>query len=216
MKNSKDYYNTGGGHPLIYHPFVLKFIPEHLGGKTIADLGCGKGIYGFLIRAIRNSSKARILGIDINKENIKFVKKFNIYDKILISILPKLDVDEKSINYVICSEVLEHLNKEQGSKLLDKIDHICNEMAIVTTPNILFQPTGNENYDRHESVWSIEEFRKRGYKVYGIGIKIAPPSKNNLWAKFFFGLEYVMTPISWIIPEIAGGLIAVKYYYKDI
>lgn len=212
MRSSEPYYNRGGGHPLIYHPFVLKFIPEDLTDKTIADLGCGKGIYGYLIRAIRNSSKARIIAVDSNQENIKFVRKFNIYDKALVSILPKLEIGEKSIDYVICSEVLEHLKKAQGSKLLDKIDQICNEMAIVTTPNILFQPAGDENFDRHESVWSIEEFRKRGYKVYGIGIKIAPSSENNLWGKIFFGLEYIMTPFSWIFPEIAGGIIAVKYY----
>lgn len=212
MSNSDDYYNRGGGHPLIYHPFILKFIPEDLAGKIIADLGCGKGIYGYLIRTIRNSSKARIIAVDSNIENIKFVRKFNIYDKAFVSVLPKLEMDEKSIDYVICSEVLEHLKKERGSKLLDKIDQICNEMAIVTTPNILFQPAGDENFDRHESVWSVEEFRKRGYKVYGIGIKLAPPSENNLWGKFFFGLEYIMTPFSWVFPEIAGGIVAVKYY----
>lgn len=212
MRNSEPYYNTGGGHPLIYHPFVLKFIPENLQEKTIADLGCGKGIYGYLIRAIRNSSKAKIIGVDSNGENIKFIKKFNIYNETLVSTLPKLEIEEKSVDFVICSEVLEHLKKEQGSKLLDKIDQMCSEMAIVTTPNILFQPTGHEDFDKHESVWSVEEFRKRGYKVYGIGIKIVPPSGNNLWSKFFFSLEYIMTPFSWVFPEIAGGIIAVKYY----
>ena len=86
-------------------------------------------------------------------------------------------------------------------------------MAVITTPNIMFQPAGDKDYDMHESLWSINDFKKRGYKVFGVGIKLPPPSgENRLWEQLFYGLEYIATPVSWLFPQIAGSLIAVKYY----
>lgn len=213
MKNSLNYYNRGGGHPLIYHPFVLKFFPEDLSGKTIVDLGCGKGIYAYLIRATKDSKKVKLIGLDRNERNIEFVNKFKVYNTAVVSKLPKMNLVPKSVDYILCSEVLEHLSKRDGLQLLNKIDQICKEMAIVTTPNVLFKPVGDEDFDKHVSLWSVKEFKERGFNVYGVGIKIPPASgKSRLWEKLFYGIEYIATPISWKFPQISGGLIAVKYY----
>lgn len=213
MKITLNRYNKGGGHPLLYHPLVLKFFPEDLSGKTIVDLGCGKGIYAYLIRATKNSTGVRLIGVDKNKENIRFVNKFKVYNDTAVSFLPQMNLVPKKVDYVLCSEVLEHLSKDKGVKLLDNIDKMCKKMAIVTTPNILFQPAGNEDFDKHVSLWSVKEFKNRGFNVYGIGIKIPPASgRYRLWEQLFYGIEYIATPFSWIFPQISGSLIAVKNY----
>lgn len=206
-------FNRGGGHPLIYHPFIIKMIPEDLSGKIILDLGCGKGIYGYLIRATKNCEESTLIGVEGNSTLVNFLHKFNIYDRVLKSILPEIRYKGKA-DYILCSEVIEHLPKNDGVELLNKIDKICRKMVIITTPNVMFQPAGIDRLDKHLTLWSKEEFQSRGYKVYGIGIKLPPPGAetNVIWGSIFYGLEYLFTPISWIFPRIGGNLIAVKYF----
>lgn len=212
--NKKNNFQHGGGHPLIYHPFILKFIPEDLSGKRILDLGCGKGILGYLLRATRNASDATLIGVEGNPDTINFVKEFNIYNRVLKRFLPNINLGKEEFDYILCSEVIEHLTKKAGNDLLDKIDGMCKEQAIITTPNVLFQPAGENKLDRHISLWSVDDFKKRGYKVYGLGIKLPPPTEdsNVLLSQLFYGLEYLLTPFAWLSPRIGGYLLAVKNF----
>lgn len=212
--NKKKKFQHGGGHPLIYHPFILKFIPEDLSGKRILDLGCGKGILGYLLRATRDSSDTTLIGVEGNQDTINFIKDFNVYNQVFKRILPDINLGKEKFDYILCNEVIEHLTKKSGNELLDKIDKICTGQAIITTPNILFQPAGENKLDRHISLWSADDFKKRGYKVYGLGVKLVPPDQNSngFLSQLFYGLEYLMTPFAWLSPRLGGCLIAVKNY----
>lgn len=79
----------GGTSPFFEQPFVSYFTPIVLHG-TIADLGCGKGINGFLIRLSRYLEGAKIIGVEINKDYINFCNKHNLYDEIIKKPLPNL------------------------------------------------------------------------------------------------------------------------------
>ena len=63
--------------------------------------------------------------------------------------------------------------------------------------------------DKHLSIWSIKDFKSRGYKVYGIGLKM-PLLWGDKFLKIKQALYYFFTPISYIFPFISGSLIAVK------
>lgn len=211
MKKSKN-FERGGAHPLIYHPFIIKMIPEDLSGKVFLDVGCGKGIYGYLIRATKNSQNATLIGAEGENNLIDFLQKSNVYDKVIKTVLPDLSI--KWADIVLCSEVIEHLPKNSGNKLLDEIDKICKGISIVTTPNIMFQPAGDGKFDRHVSLWTIGDFKRRGYKVYGLGVRLMPPSDktNRFLQQIYYGLEYFITPFSWLFPHIGGYILAVKYF----
>lgn len=198
----------GGSSPFFYHPFVSYFTPIVLTG-TILDLGCGKGINGFLIRLSRYLQNARLVGLDINDEYINFCKKYSIYDKMIKKSLPKIPFKNKSINLVICTEVIEHLTKKDGLKLLDEIDRVCKGRVILTTPNIFFKTMPGDPDDKHLSLWTIKDFKMRGYKVYGVGLKM-PLLWGDKFLKFKQALYYFFTPISFIFPWLSGSLIAVK------
>lgn len=202
----------GGTSPLFYQPFISYFTPIVISG-TIADLGCGKGVNGFLIRISRYLQGAKIIGVEINEDYIKFCNKYNIYDEIIKRKLPTLSFKTKSVELVLCTEVIEHLNKKSGIKLLGEIDRICTGRSIVTTPNIFFETMPGDPDDKHLSLWTINDFRSRGYRVYGLGLKM-PLLWGDKFLKIKHALYYFFTPISYIFPSVGGSLIAVKDFNK--
>lgn len=200
----------GGTSPLFYQPFISYFTPIVISG-TIADLGCGKGINGFLIRLSRYLQNAKIIGVEINSDYIEFCNRHKLYDEIVKKPLPNLSFKRKSVELVLCTEVIEHLSKKDGLKLLDEIDRVCMGRAIITTPNIFFETMPGDPDDKHLSLWTINDFRSRGYKVYGLGLKM-PLLWGDRFLKIKQALYYFFTPISYLFPAISGSLIAVKNF----
>lgn len=69
-----------------------------------------------------------------------------------------------------CIEVIEHLPKEDGEKMLSELERIA-QTVIVSTPFHYFnQDALDDNpYRTHVSKWSTWDFRRRGYKIKGVG-----------------------------------------------
>lgn len=198
----------GGTSPFFAQPFISSFIPIVLHGM-IADLGCGRGINGFLIRLSRYLEGARIIGVEINENYINFCKKYNIYDEIIKRKLPNLSFKNKSVELVLCTEVIEHLTRKDGFKLLEEIDRVCKGRVIITTPNMFFPTQPGDPEDKHLSLWSVKDFKSRGYMVYGTGLRIPILWKDKL-LKIKQAAYYFFTPISYLFPQISGSLIAIK------
>ena len=115
-----------GLHPkhriMNYSSFFIKNITEN---ETVLDVGCGNGFNTFNI-----AKKAKkIVGIDINANNIEFARKnyklenINyIHDDILnYSFTEKFDV-------IVLSNVLEHV--ENRIELLKRLNNIGNKLLI--------------------------------------------------------------------------------------
>lgn len=203
-------YSPGGTHPLFLHPFISFFTPD-IKNKTVLDVGCGRGLNGSIIRATRDWSGSIIIGMDINKDSLQFCNSFNIYDKLVRGFLPKLPFKSKSVDFILCTEVIEHLKKKDGITLLKEIDRVCSGRAIVSTPNLFFDTMHGEKEDEHKSVWAPSDFRKFDYKVYGLGLK-TPLLLGDSILRIKQALYYFFTPLSYFIPEIGGGLLCVKNY----
>ncbi len=198
--------------PFFHHPFVFNFIPD-LKNKTILDAGCGKGIYGYLTRATRNLRGAKFYGMDLSPHHAAFARRHKTYDKYIIGDISRLPFAGKSLDVLICIETLPHLPKKNGETFLDEIDRTCSDRAILVLPNVSMQPLPDQYYDSHRSRWAVSEFKKRGYRVYGIGIKLPHPY-GKWYAPLVYALQYIATPITYFIPEISGYLIAVKDYVR--
>lgn len=213
MTFKKEYkFSWGGTHPFIYHPFISSFTPE-LKGKKIVDCGCGKGLNGYLMRVTRDLKGSTLIGIDVNDYFLNFCRTHKIYDKLIKHYLPTLPLPDKSVDFLICTEVIEHLQKKEGKKLLEEIDRICRGRSLVTTPNIFFETEPGEKEDAHHSLWSPEDFKKLGYKVYGLGLKTSLLQGDRL-LRIKQALYFIFTPISYFFPEAGACLICVKDFNK--
>lgn len=206
----KNSFKWAGISMFFHHSIVFKFIPHDLKNKIIVDAGCGKGINGFLMRATRDVANSKLIGFDISREYLKIAKHHNIYDKYVVGSLDKLPFLSKSIDLLMAIEVIAHLKKENGKKFLSLVDKCVKGRSIVVTPNsaIHHQPEFISS-DSHHSSWTTDDFQSFGYKVYGFGLRIPAP-KHRLYVPIYFACQYIFTPFTYFIPQLAGFLIAIK------
>lgn len=137
--------------------------------KSLLDIGIGFGKYGVLCREIldvyhgRYNKKQWITRID----GIEVFEKYrnnlwDVYNNIYIG--DALDILNKSnsqYDLIICSDVLEHFDKESGHKLIN----LClkkSEVIIINTPREFIEQGdvfGNI-YETHRSLWKPKDFRQ--------------------------------------------------------
>jgi len=176
-------------HATWTRPFLhelLEAVPEDV--ESLIDVGCGRGIVGALTRIYRNPT--RLVGVDIFPPYIEFCKKFNLYDEIHLMDLRQIPLPFKNHEFDVatCIEVIEHLHKEYGEKLLDELQRIADTIIVSTPSHYFEQPKHHVDrnpFQAHVSSWSVSDFRKRGYEVRGVGnITIhgfAIPTRKLTW-----------------------------------
>jgi SAM-dependent methyltransferase len=180
-------------------------------GSRILDVACGLGKWGKLIRSSWGftwSGKLRveceiIVGLDAYLPYLKSLRRQGIYDEVILANATALPFKEHSFDTVLAAEVIEHLSIKEGLKLIDECERISKEVVIITTPRRFSPQKGEENpFQTHRSVWKPSDFRRLGFKVFGV--RTYPPFSQN---KFLNALLY---PFSWFIPELSSYLIAIK------
>ena len=110
--------------------------------KTGADLGCGSGV----ITRYLSAHFKEFIGLDISGNAIDYCnKKKGSNDSYIKSNLESIPLDNESIDLVICSEVIEHI--EKYDTMLLEIRRILKKggVLILTTPN-------------YSSTWPLVEF----------------------------------------------------------
>ncbi len=144
---------------------IRRLIPE--GPITVLDLGCGNG------NPFIGADIPLLVGVDIWKN------KFNMpeYDEIYFHDIRKINqlFPEKSFDVVTAIDTIEHLEKEEGYKLIRDAEKIAKKKVIFFTPkkwdknkeavvNKKYWSYGNPN-NYHKSHWKEEDFTSRGYEI---------------------------------------------------
>jgi len=185
--------------PLLMRP---RFVPIDV--RSILDVGCGRGIIGALLRIYRDPE--RVIGIDSFRPSIDFVRKLGVYDEVIEQDITKAPIpfDDKSFDLVLCLEVIEHLEKKEGLKLLDELTRV-GKRVIISTPGVYYQQQmydGNP-YQVHQSQYSVRELEKRGFEVYGVGsLKFA--------GKTIRYLSPALGKLTYLLPGLSSTLLAKK------
>jgi len=103
--------------------------------SSILDVGCGKGTVAALIKTMATiwPEKCYIIGIDISAYLLNFAKRY--YDDVIQAHASFLPFRDKTFDAVISVEVLEHLTKREGYRMLAEIERITRKKIIITTPS---------------------------------------------------------------------------------
>jgi SAM-dependent methyltransferase len=178
-------------------------------GKVL-DLGCGKN------SPIQYCKKVRFsVGVDIDKKAILESKEKGIHNSYIIKDIKKgLNFKKRSFDCVLLLDVIEHLPKRNGFKLLDLAKQIAKKKIIVYTPNgFMKQLEGLEKssiYQKHLSGWSYDEMKKLGFsKIYGInGWKYLNNIKFKI-VKYF--LQDLSSFLFIFIPKYSFQILCIKH-----
>jgi ubiquinone biosynthesis O-methyltransferase len=116
--------------------FIVQSIRNHFSRTKIKglDLGCGKGNVTVPLAYLGYS----MTGIDISPDNIEVAKAKQITEDnptFLVADAENLSLKEKSFDFVVCTEVFEHLKHPKNA--LNLINKILKEngLLVATVPN---------------------------------------------------------------------------------
>jgi hypothetical protein len=76
---------------------------------------------------------------------------------------------------VLLIEVIEHLDEEDGTKLIEEAKRVASRRVLLSTPNwpafrgAHATMTGWNDLEAHLSHWSRETLRDLGFRLYGAG-----------------------------------------------
>jgi hypothetical protein len=127
-------------------------------------------------------------------------------------------VDEK-VDAVVSIGNIEHLKRDHGELLLNRVESWAKKLVIFETPNGFVHqgPVDNNIHQIHLSGWVPQDFYKRGYKVYGTtGLKILKKDSNKGEYKFPVRgmklLDVLLTKILFVkyFPSLSFNFIAFK------
>ena len=153
----KDFYNTYVfGRPL---KTMIK------AGDRVLELGCGKN--SLLVRS-GIIKQLRVTGVDIFEPYVKLHNSDGLYESCIQADITKIDFRPNQFDAVVCMDVLEHISKADGVKLLGKMK-AWGRKVIITTPNgtVPGIPSDGNIHQEHQSGWFAKELEEYGYTVHG-------------------------------------------------
>ncbi len=132
-------------HSLVDEQTILKQVK----GKTILDCGCGVGRWGELLNGKRD-----VVGVDVYKP---YLKKAKAHEDVILASLTNLPLKKGVFDCAIAVEVIEHLDKQRGSKFLADLKSLVRGKIILTTPKTFFDVQTTVDSERHLSFWTRNE-----------------------------------------------------------
>jgi len=149
----------------ILHNQLYFLIKELKDCDSVLDLGCG---WQSLLSYI---PKKFSLGVDLWYPYLVESRAKRIHRYYIQADLKNIAFKENSFDAVLLLSVIEHLEKEEGLSLLNKISRIAKKKVIIITPNgylkQIYEP--DTSLQAHRSGWNVDDFKKLGFKVIGLG-----------------------------------------------
>lgn len=151
--------------------FYTTLTRELSGMKSVLDIGCGSDSPLGKVKKTYYS-----VGFDIFKPALEKSKKKRIHDDYKVGNVLRIEklFRSGSFDSVIALDLIEHLEKKDGYRLLEKMEKIARKKVIVLTPNGYYNQEEYEDnpYQVHHSGWTVDDFTKQGYTVFGMrGLK---------------------------------------------
>ncbi len=196
--------------PALTYIFTLKKILSDC--RTVLDIGCGASSPLRLIPATRK------IGIDADKKALETAKKNKTHDAYYLGNVKNISTMFKPKQFDACAvlDVIEHLSKTDGYKLIKDMEKIARKRIVIFTPNgFLSQDNPTNPFAVHRSGWTAEEMVKLGFHVIGMfghtflkgegyGLRFRP--------KIFWGIvsEFTHYFFTRLHPHNAAGLLCIK------
>ncbi|UCG89592.1 MAG: class I SAM-dependent methyltransferase [Candidatus Heimdallarchaeota archaeon] len=147
---------------------VCNIIPRKLDGLKILDCGIGFGEMAFRLRThYRFRGTPFIVGLDLHESYVLLHSTLGLYDKVYNCSVIDIPYAENFFDIVLALELIEHLSKEDGLKMLNEVERVSRGQVIITTPHgfTATRERGGNPHMEHISGWHPKDFTDRGYSV---------------------------------------------------
>jgi hypothetical protein len=152
----------------VYSFYYDELEKQLMGSSTILDLACGNNSP---ISEIKGNFKST--GLDIFEPYLVESKEKGVHDDYVISDVMKLNqkISPKSFDAVIALDLIEHLEKSDGFRLIEMMEKIAISKVIIFTPNgfLKQEPYDDNLWQEHKSGWNLDDFKNLEFKVFGQG-----------------------------------------------
>ncbi|MGK2859820.1 MAG: class I SAM-dependent methyltransferase [Thermoanaerobaculia bacterium] len=192
---------------------LTRLVARELDGMgSVLDLGCGDDSRLQFVRGV-----GRRVGVDAFGPAIERARERGIHDEYILAALGELVLPDASFDAVIAIDVIEHFEKVESRRFVDRLERIARRKVVIFTPNgFLRQPPLDGNpWQEHKCGWEVSELRARGYRVEGVlGIKrLRGEGHVPLLRPQYLGEKFAnVTRHLWTRrrPELDAALFAVK------
>lgn len=176
----------------IAPPFINKFVANLDGCATVIELGSGKNSpFRFFNECIYS------VGVELFRPYIYLSREKKIHTDYVYGDIRKIEFTSKCIDAVICISVFEHLNRDDGFAIIEKMENWARKKVLIYVPNGKWPQCAYDNNElqKHQSEWYADDFISRGYTIIPVGgIKqIAELMNSNKFTKHrgvFYSIFY--------------------------
>src|SRR5262249_40580341 len=134
--------------------------------QVVLDVGCGN------LSPMRYISGPHLVGVDGYSPALEEARNNGTHDEYHLGNVKRLDelFPARRFDACVALDVIEHLEKEDGWRMLEAMERLSSRRVVIHTPNgFLPQQSHDGDLQQHLSGWTAEEMRSRGYEVSGVG-----------------------------------------------
>lgn len=193
---------------LLYsHAYFLR--RELKGCRSALDIGSGAN------SPLWHSGLRYTVAVDIFEPALKDARALKTHSAYMLADVARMEFKPRSFDAVVLCEVLEHMNKEGGLKLLEKAEGWARKKVLVSSPNGYYAQDdilGNP-YQIHRCGLEIKEMTDRGYNAYGLAGLRFRPFRSSIIGGFIWGfLSVALQCLTYYFPKRLAFWV---FYVKD-
>ncbi len=193
-------------------PTRARYLAKELSDcPTVLDLGCGAD------SPVQFSTAQFTVGVDASGIALEEARRHKTHSAYLRADIRSVEFPAASFDAVVLADVLEHVSKDHGRDILQRVAVVARKKVIVLTPNGYLQLEDGEHHnllDQHVCGWQANEFRALGFELRGLqGLRALPRASGASWPLVWWwkALVYgVLQPLAYRVPDKAHDLLAVK------
>lgn len=186
---------------------------------TVLDLGCGNR--SLLASAGILPSTGLSVGVDLFEPYLLDSKRRGIHSQYVKADIRSIEFTQKAFDAIVAIELLEHMTKEEGSELLNRMEKWARQKVLISTSNGYVQQDACDNnpLQEHKSGWTVRELRRFGFKVFGLhGWKILRDDRGSIKYRptlLWRIINALTQKITYYNPWLAFQLVAIKRIDHD-
>ena len=133
--------------------------------RTVLDLGCGCNSPARFLR------HCQLAGLDGFRPDLDTARARGTHDEYFFGDVREAMTlfPDRKFDACIALDVVEHLAKEDGWRMIKAMEQLASKRVVIFTPNgFVPQFGGDGNLQQHLSGWEVAEMRQAGYQVMGM------------------------------------------------